>query len=578
MAAMRGFPVAALALAGLVFAWTPFAERLDLAALDAQFSFLRKFMPKPAPDDIVVVGVDDRTFKAIPEPLGMWHEPLGKVLEKVALARPRAIGLDVTLPDRSYDGMRPGLDRALMAGLVKARENGPLVAALSIDSRTQSARPIHLPFLAVLRDERLGITLFGRDSDGLTRRFSLAIPTEDTSFPTLVGRLCRALSERKCSDGLIDFALGAPFRYVPLHEVLKSEDPEYLGRLFRGRIVLIGETQRFSDRISVPVNLAGWETVKRESPGVVVHAAALRTALHGTPAAEPAKPVTFLLITAAACLVLMRDWRLAGAIAVPGAVLLFAGATYSLNHGQALAIAPALVTLAIAWMSRTAYAAREEREKRERLRTAFGGYVSPAVLRAILKGELKPRGAGERLDLAFLFGDLRGSTAMTAHAAPEDAMALLNRFHQVLAGSIHRNDGMLDNIRGDGVMAVFGAPKPLADPVKHAWAAAQDMFRGLDHLNLELGKEGKPPLSMVAGLAFGEAVVGHVGSSTRYNYTAVGDAANVAARMQEVAKKRGLRIVLAGQGVPERLPGSELKPLGAIQVDGTDPVEGWGWR
>ena len=197
MAAMRGFAVAALALAGLLFAWTPLAERIGLALLDAQFSFLRKFSPKPAPDDIIIVGVDDRTFKEIPEPLGMWHEPLGRALEKIAAAKPKAIGLDVKLPDRSMDGMRPGLDRALMGGLAKARENGPFVAALTIDSRTQEATKIHLPFLAVLREERLGISLFGRDPDGVVRRFSLAIPTDDGSFPTFAGRLCRALQQKK---------------------------------------------------------------------------------------------------------------------------------------------------------------------------------------------------------------------------------------------------------------------------------------------------------------------------------------------------------------------------------------------
>src|SRR6185436_9662491 len=230
---------------------------------------------------------------------------------KIAAAKPRAIGLDVTLPDCSFDGMRPGLDKALMAGLVKARENGPLVAALAIDSRTQAARTIHLPFLAVLREERLGITLFGRDADGLTRRFSLAIPTEDGAFPTLVGRLCRAVQQKRCQDGFIDFALGEPFRYVPLHEVLKTEDTEYLSKLFRDRVVLIGETQRFSDRIAVPVNLAGWEITKRDSPGVVVHAAALRTAMAGDPPDAAGKPLVLLLVAVAAALVLMRDWRMA---------------------------------------------------------------------------------------------------------------------------------------------------------------------------------------------------------------------------------------------------------------------------
>lgn len=577
MAAMRGFAVAALALVGLVFAWTPLAERIDLALLDAEYAFLRKVAPKPAPDDIIIVGVDDATFKAIPEPLGMWHEPLGKALEKIASAKPKAIGLDITLPDRSYEAMRPGLDKALMTGLAAARENGPLVAALAIDSRTQSARAIHLPFLAVLREERLGITLFGRDADGMTRRFSLAIPTDDGAFPTLVGRLCRAVQQKRCRDGMIDFALGEPFRYVPLHEVLKTEDAQYLSRLFSNRIVLLGETQRFSDRIAVPVNLAGWETITHDSPGVVVHAAALRTAMEGDPAEPAGKPILLLLVTAAAALVLMRNWRLAFVTGIVCAALVLAGVTLSLHRGYAIDAAPVLFTLALAWTLRTAYEAWHERRERERLRAAFSGYVSPPVLRAILKGDIRPVREGERLELAFVFADLRGSTVLTAQSTPESAMALLNRFHQVLATAIHRHDGMLDNIRGDGVMAVFGAPKPIAEPVKAAWTAVQEMFQGLDRLNAELVKEGKPALTMVAGVAFGEAVVGHVGSKNRFNYTAIGDAVNLAARLQEEAKKRGVRAVMSGPA-HERVPDAELESLGPLGIASHPDAQGWGWR
>lgn len=573
---MRGFAVAALALLGLLFAWTPLAERIDLALLDAEFSFLRKFHPKPASDDIIIVGVDDASFKAIPEPLGLWHEPLGRALEKIAAAKPRGIGLDITLPDRSFDAMKPGLDRALMTGLVRARENGPLVASLVIDSRTQAARTIHTPFLAVLREERLGITLFGRDVDGKTRRFSLAIPTDEGAFPTLVGRLCRAL-QKKCSDGLIDFALGEPFRYVPLLEVLKSEDTAYLEKLFRDRIVLLGETQRYSDRVVVPVNLAGWETTKQDSPGVVVHAAALRTAMHGKPPEDAAKPLMLLLVSVAALLVLMRDWRLTLVTGLIGVALLFTLATYSLHAGLAVPVAPALFTLALACAVRTAYEAWRARRDRERLSAAFGGYVSPPVLRAILKGDIRPGRLGEKRELAFVFADLRGSTAMTARTPPEEAMALLNRFHQAVAAAIHRHDGMLDNIRGDGVMAVFGAPKPLPEPAKAAFAALKDMFQGLDRLNAELEKEGKQPLSMVAGMAFGEAVVGHVGARDRFNYTAVGDAANVAARLQDAAKRHGVRAMVAGSA-RDRLPDAPLEPLGPLAMEGHDPVEGWGWR
>ena len=327
----------------------------------------------------------------------------------------------------------------------------------------------------------------------------------------------------------------------------------------------------------MPVNLAGWETLKRDSPGVVVHAAALRTAMHGDPPEQAGKPLTFLLVSAAALLVLMRNWRNAFFTALIAAALLVAAATYSLSHGHALEIAPVLFTLALAWIARTSHEAWSERRERERLRDAFGGYVSPGVLRAILKGDIRPGRLGERRLLAFVFADLRGSTAMTAQTSPEEAMALLNRFHQVIAAAIHRHDGMLDNIRGDGVMAVFGAPKPLREPVQAAWEAVQDMFRGLERLNGELSKEGKPPLTMVAGVAYGEAVVGHLGSRNRFNYTAIGDAANVAARLQGEAKRRGVRALFAGQA-REHVPKADLESLGPMEIEGHEPVEGWGWR
>lgn len=333
------------------------AERIDLALFDIEIGLLHKLGPRPAPDDIIIVGVDDADLREIPEPLGLWHEPLGHVLAMIAAAKPRAIGLDVMLPERSYEAFRPGLDRALLFGLAAARENAILVAALNIDPRTRSVRTIHTPFLAVLNDERLGIGLFGRDADGVIRRFSLAVPTEDGSFPTLAGRLCRALS-KGCRDGFIDFALGAPFRYVPFREVLHAKDPQYLEKLFRGRIVLLGEAQRFANRFEVPVNLAGWESGGSSSPGVVVHAAALRTALHGSPATQAGKPLLLLLLSGAALLVFMRNWRLALVAGLVAGIALFAGATTALRSGLVVDIGAALFTLLAASLACIALARR----------------------------------------------------------------------------------------------------------------------------------------------------------------------------------------------------------------------------
>jgi adenylate cyclase len=360
-AVLRAVAVAAAALAGFVFSLTPVASSLDGAILDASWRALRKLEVRPSADDVIIVGIDPATVNAIPEPPALWHQPLGRALAKIAAAHPRAIALDFPLPDRSFDSIRPGLDRALFSGLATAVESGPFVTVLTIDARTRGAKRIHTPFLALLGESRLGIGLLARDADGVTRSFSLAIPTEDASFPTLEGRLCRALA-RQCSDGLVNYALGAPLTYVSLKSVLETEDRAFIERLFRGRIVFIGETQPYSDRVAVPVNLAGWEPIERESPAIVVHAQALRTALAGAAPSEASRPLVMLLLTAAALLVLVADWRMALAWAVLASVGVLAGGVFALRGGIYIASAAILFTLWTAVVFRVVGAWRARRE------------------------------------------------------------------------------------------------------------------------------------------------------------------------------------------------------------------------
>lgn len=338
----KGFALAAIALAGFLFSLTPVAARLDDALLDLEWVLLRKFAPKPAPDDILIVGVDEMSVRTIDAPPGLWHEPIGLVLERIAAAKPRAIGIDLALPERSYENFHPGLDRPLLRGLAAARLNGPLVASLSIDSRTHSARVIHAPVLAVLGDQGLGIGLLGRDADGTTRRFSLAVPTEDGAYPTLSGRLCRALA-RRCSDGLIDYALGPPFKYVSIHDVLTARDDKYLEKLFRDRVAFIGDVRQ-ADRVEVPVNLAGWDLGGRLTPSVVVHAQSLRTALAGAPT-EGSRPLSVLILTLAALVALVKETRMALATALLASIVGIAATTFALRANLYVGVSAAIFTL-----------------------------------------------------------------------------------------------------------------------------------------------------------------------------------------------------------------------------------------
>jgi CHASE2 domain-containing sensor protein len=356
----RAVAVAAAAFAGFLFSLSAVAPMIDGPALDGAWRTLRKFAVRPAADEVIIVGIDPASVNAIPQPAALWHEPLGRALARISAARPRAIALEFPLPDRSFDAIRPGLDRALFAGLATAVEAGPFVTVLSIDPRTRSAKRIHTPFLALLGESRLGIALLARDGDGVIRRFSLAIPTEDGSFPTLEGRLCRVLA-RQCTDGLVNYALGPALTYVSLKTVLEAEDTSLLERLFRGRIVLIGETQPFGGRVAVPVNLAAWEEARSDSSAIVVHAQALRTALARAAPDDGSRPLLMLLITAAALLALVSDWRIAAAWAILASVVLGVAVVLALRAG--IFIAPSGILFAL-WTAVAIRAASRWRARR----------------------------------------------------------------------------------------------------------------------------------------------------------------------------------------------------------------------
>jgi CHASE2 domain-containing sensor protein len=346
----NAFALAAIALAGFLFSLTPLAERLDNAILDAQWRLLRKLETRPAPDDVILVGVDEASLAALPEPPPLWHEALGRALSRVAGAQPRAIAFDLPLPERSFDAVRKGLDQALFTGLVDAARAAPLVAVLGIDPATRGARPIHTPFLAVLEEKRLGLGLAATDDDGVARRFTLLVPTEDGGFPTLTGRLCREL-RRECSEGLIDWGLGEPILAVPLKNVLAMGDEALFARLFRDKIVLFGQTQRFVDRVSVPWNLAAWEAGGADSPGVLVHAQILRTALARAPA-EASRPMALVLVTLSA---LLWVGRRPGLLLVTLSLTLlaaFAASTGLLRAGYQVPLGAVSFTLLLAWIAR----------------------------------------------------------------------------------------------------------------------------------------------------------------------------------------------------------------------------------
>jgi adenylate cyclase len=126
-------------------------------------------------------------------------------------------------------------------------------------------------------------------------------------------------------------------------------------------------------------------------------------------------------------------------------------------------------------------------------------------------------------------------------------------------------------------MAVFGAPKKLDNPCREAFDAARAMLAYVTELNTEFRKEGEAPIDIGIGLHYGAAVVGHVGSADRHDYTAIGDVTNVASRLESLTKEAGYRIVVSRQVAGQLGAEAGLAPLGPMAIKGHSPVEVYGY-
>ena len=149
---------------------TPWLRPLDLTLLDVQFKALRTHALRPAANDVVIVGFDEDTTRVLREPFTLWHPHFGKFLQAAAGAGAAAIGLDVVLPDRSYESIAPGYDRALLTGILIARRAAPIVLAQTVDPAGKT-RPIYPAFAAAAGADALGYALLPVDADGAVRRF-----------------------------------------------------------------------------------------------------------------------------------------------------------------------------------------------------------------------------------------------------------------------------------------------------------------------------------------------------------------------------------------------------------------------
>jgi class 3 adenylate cyclase/CHASE2 domain-containing sensor protein len=575
----------------------PLSRFLDAKILDAQFRWLHAYAPKPAAHDVVIVGIDEQTTRELYEPIALWHPHLGKFFEAMALARPAVVGLDVVFPDRSYDRLLREYDRPLIAGLLALRAGGiPLALGQTVDEQGR-LRQIFPPILAVAGPDGLGLVLFPLDSDDVARRYRPSFDADDSmdgggrtpsgtgvggnERPTLAMRMGIPLGA-KPDAGLIDYGIGPAYPYIPLQQVLawrNAGDVVRLRKAFGGKPVLLGSVMPFIDRYTTPVALAAWEPGEYRVPGMLVHAQALRSLVNGGFIHAAPWWLTALLPVLAALLWWIGQrppWALGAALL--GLVAAAIISTWLLRNGTHLPVAGALFTGYAAMLARNGVESFFNLREKRRLRDSFGRYVSPPVLDEILAGRIQAGLGGARREVCVLFSDIRGFTRRSEGQAPEAVIAFLNRYFTEMVAAIHAHGGTLDKFIGDGIMAFFGAPAPRTNAAQDAFACAREMLTRLDRLNETLAAEGIEPIRIGIGLHRGEVLVGHIGSETRHEYSAIGDPVNVASRLESLTKEVGYPIVVSHE-VAEKLASRDgLVELGAHAIKGHTPVAVFGYR
>ena len=182
-------------------------------------------------------------------------------------------------------------------------------------------------------------------------------------------------------------------------------------------------------------------------------------------------------------------------------------------------------------------------EEKQQIKDTFGRFVSPDVAEAVLEDRVPL--AGERLEVSILFQDIRGFTALSESLDPATLLRVLNQFFTEAVAAVEAEGGMVKQFTGDGVMALFGAPRLCPDHSQRAVRAALGLVARLASLNAKLRSESMPPLRIGVGIHVGEVVAGLIGPDKRVEYGVVREPVNLASRVEELTKEFGATILVS---------------------------------
>lgn len=435
----------------------------------------------------------------------------------------------------------------------------------------------------------LGALNFAADADGVVRRVPLLLRLGEQIVPTLSAEALRVAQGarnhllRSNEAGVQDVRTGGitvptnaqaeiwlhytedqPDRYVSAAQVLSGK---VAADQLNGHIVLIGSSA--AGLMDLRFNPMG-----QMMPGVQAHALALEQILSGQYLERPAwaggvEVLTLVLGSLIVGLVALgapAKWATAVVVVVLAA--LFGGAWYAfvVEHLLLDVINPALPIVLSFGLASGMHHLVSEREQRW-VREAFSRYVSPNKVAYLVEHPEQLQLGGQRQVCSFVFTDLAGFTSMMESGDPARAVALLNDYLDAMLAIVFKHEGTLDRIVGDAVAVLFSAPVQQPDHRQRALDCALEMDTFASAYSARLQAQGMPWGHTRIGVHSGEVIVGNFGGKTLFDYRALGDPINTAARLESVNKHLGTRVCVS-QAILDGCTGVPVRRVGQLVLKG----------
>ena len=573
----RPVPRAALTLAvGLLAAGIAIAvgatgvlDRLELSSVDERFALRGT---QPAPEDVVVVGLDDADLRRVHSQV-LPRSLHARVIDNLLRAGARVVAYDIEFSDPST----PHEDAALLNA---AKRAGPRLVLAT--TRIVHGQPTVLDAASLRRHGvRIADADFHLDIDGAIRRVTGRVHGVPQLAAVAAGAATRRPIHPRPLQGKgawIDYwAPPDEMTILPFADVLSGDvDPKQV----RGKLVFVGSTATVLQDFHPTAEPGAMS-------GPQIQQAAAHTVLAGFPLSDPPgwlEPLMAIVAGLVAPIATLRgrpgrEIVRALVAAAAGLVALLAGTQVAFNGGAVIGFVVPLIALVLGTAGAVALAYAIEIRARRRVRATFERFVPKEVVGELLaRGDASPRLPGERVEATILFCDLRGFTTL-AERLEGEVIEVLDRWFNEMGDSVLDHGGTLVSFQGDGIMAVFGAPIHVPDHAERALAAAREMLdERLPRFNAWLQEQGliDEPKRMGIGINTGTIISGSVGSDRRLEYAAVGDATNTASRLQSLSKQSEHQLFIA-QSTRDKLGEPDgLVRLGPMELAGrTEPCVVW---